>query len=119
MSSGVLVVDDDPAFRGLACRLLIAGGLAVVGEAGGVATAIAAATALRPCAALVDVGLPDGDGIDLARELSAHPWNLRVILTSSDPDAATAEDIRRSGADAFFPKDQLARAPLSSMLTIP
>ncbi len=45
---GVLVVDDDAAFRGLARRLLIAAGLRVVGEADGVATALAAARELRP-----------------------------------------------------------------------
>jgi CheY-like chemotaxis protein len=60
---GVLVVDDDAAFRGLARRLLIAAGLRVVGEADGVATAIAAARELRPDGALVHLRLGDGDGI--------------------------------------------------------
>jgi DNA-binding NarL/FixJ family response regulator len=111
-----MVVDDDPAFRRLARRLLVAGGLAVVGEAESVAAAIAAAHELRPGGALVDIGLPDGDGIGLARELSALPWRLRVVLTSVDPDAASADDVRRCGADGFFPKEQLPNAPLSHLL---
>ena len=37
------------------------------------ATGLAATTELRPDAVLVDVGLPDGDGIALARELAALP----------------------------------------------
>jgi DNA-binding NarL/FixJ family response regulator len=117
--AGVLVVDDDPAFRGLARRLLIAEGLAVVGEADGVATGLAAARALRPDGALVDMRLGDGDGLALARELLALPWRPRVILTSTHPDAASADDVRRSGAGAFFPKDQLPDAPLKLLFSKP
>jgi DNA-binding NarL/FixJ family response regulator len=116
MSGVVLVVDDDPAFRGLARRLLVASGLVVGGEAGNVATAIAVAHEVRPDAALVDVGLPDGDGIALAGRLSALPWRPRVILTSTDADAASAEDVRRCGAGGFVPKDQLPNVALGSLL---
>ncbi|MCW3064435.1 MAG: response regulator receiver protein [Solirubrobacterales bacterium] len=112
----VLVVDDDPVFRGLARRVLVAGGLIVVAEVATVAEAIAAAHQLRPSAALVDVGLPDGDGIELACVLVALPWRPRVVLTSTDPDAASAEDVRRSGAGAFVPKDELPSAPLVRLL---
>jgi len=59
----VLVVDDDPEFRELAGRLLAASGLTVVGEADGVAAALEAAVQLKPSAVLVDVELPDGDGV--------------------------------------------------------
>jgi CheY-like chemotaxis protein len=112
----VLVVDDDSVFRGLARRMLAGWGLVVVGEAGTVATALVAAMELRPAAALVDVGLPDGDGIALARELSALPWRPRVVLTSADPDAVSADDVRLSGADAFIAKDELPNAPLCRLL---
>ncbi|HWK26962.1 MAG TPA: response regulator [Solirubrobacter sp.] len=116
MAPSVLVVDDDPAFRGLACRLLIAFGLVPAGEAGTAAAALAAAGALRPDAVLVDVGLPDRDGIALAGELTALPWHPRVVLTSSDADAASPADVRRSGAAAFVPKDQLPNAALTRLL---
>ena len=78
MSGAVLVVDDDPVFRDLARRIITACGLIVVGEACTVAAAIEAADTLRPDAALVDVGLPDGDGIALAERLAALPWRPRV-----------------------------------------
>ena len=116
MSWRVLVVDDDPAFRGLAGRMLGACGLALAGEAGSVAAAIAAACALRPSAFLVDIGLPDGDGITLAGRLTALPWRPLVVLTSSDSEAATPADVERCGATAFVPKDQLPNAPLHSLL---
>ena len=94
----VLIVDDDAAFRGLAARVLAAMGLQVVGEAGTYAEGAAAAAELRPDAALVDVGLPDGDGIELAAHLVALPWRPRVVVTSSDPDADAAR--RPSSASA-------------------
>jgi DNA-binding NarL/FixJ family response regulator len=114
---GVLVVDDDAAFRALMRRLLTAEGLAVVGEADGVATAIAAARELEPDGALVDVRLGDGDGIALAQELLALPWRPRVVLTSTHSDAATPDEVRRWGAGGFFPKDQLPNAPLRLLLS--
>jgi DNA-binding NarL/FixJ family response regulator len=115
--SGILVVDDDPAFRGLVRRLLTAEGLDVVGEADGVATAIVAAHDLHPDGALVDIRLGDGDGIALAKELAALPWQPLVVLTSARSDAASADEISRSGAGGFFPKDQLPNAPLKRLLS--
>jgi DNA-binding NarL/FixJ family response regulator len=116
MSRSVLVVDDDPAFRLLARRLLIVFGLALAGEADTAVAAMAAAGSLRPDAVLVDVGLPDRDGIALAADLTELPWHPRVVLTSSDAEAASAADVQRSGALAFVPKDQLPNAALRQLL---
>lgn len=116
MNGTVLVVDDDPAFRRLAQRILASCGLAVAGEADTAASAISVAGTLRPEAVLVDVGLPDSDGIALARQLTALPWRPRVVLTSSNAEAATASEVRTSGAEAFVPKDDLPSAPLGDLL---
>jgi DNA-binding NarL/FixJ family response regulator len=115
----VLVIDDDPAFRGVARRILVARGLVVVGEAGTVAAASEAALSLRPDAVLVDVGLPDGDGVVLAAQLAALPWHPRVLLTSTDPEVVPAEDVARSGALGFVPKQQLPDAPLERLFSAP
>lgn len=119
MPGSVLVVDDDPGFRALARRLLVASGLVVAGEAESFATAMAAAHELRPDGALVDIRLPDGDGVDLARELRALPWRPRVVLTSADPDAAAPDDVTSCGAGAFFAKDHLPNVSLSRLLATP
>jgi CheY-like chemotaxis protein len=116
MGQSVLVVDDDPAFRQLASRMLIAMGMDVVAEAGSVAEAIEAANATRPAAALVDVDLPDGNGISLTHQLTALPWRPRVVLTSVDSEAAGAEDVRRSGAMAFVRKADLPNGTLLRLL---
>jgi DNA-binding NarL/FixJ family response regulator len=116
LMKGVLVVDDDPAFRHLAQRILEASGLAVAGEAETAASALSVAGALRPDAVLVDVGLPDRDGVALARDLVALPWRPRVVLTSTNAEAATASEVRSSGAEAFVPKDELPGAALDDLL---
>lgn len=116
VATAVLLIDDDPAFRALARRVLSGIDFAVVGEADTAASGLAAATELRPDAILVDVGLPDGDGIELARELAALPWEPRVVLTSVDADAATPDAVRESGAHGFAPKDDLPGTGLQLLL---
>jgi two-component system nitrate/nitrite response regulator NarL len=69
---------------------------------------------LRPDAVLVDVGLPDRSGIDLARELVALPWQPRVVLTSTDRDAMSGSP--QNGTPPFVPKEELPNAPLLQLL---
>ena len=116
MAPSVLVVDDDPVFRALAASVLADNGLAVVGEADSVSAALSAAARLEPTAALVDVGLPDGDGFTLARQLTTLPWHPRVVITSIDADAGSVDEVRRSGARAFVAKADLPNAPLGRLL---
>ena len=111
MTSYVLLVDDDETFRGLAARLLAALDLGEVVEAGSVASALDSAERLQPVAALVDVSLPDGDGVELAARLVSMPWRPRVLLTSSDLEAP-----RSAGAIPFIAKDHLADGALRSRL---
>jgi CheY-like chemotaxis protein len=117
MPISVLVVDDDASFRALASRTLVSWGYAVVAEAGTFAEAVARSAELQPQAMLVDIGLPDGDGFDLARRLSALPWRPRVVLISSDSDAANGAEARRMGAVGFVPKDELPGASLRGLIS--
>jgi CheY-like chemotaxis protein len=116
MDRSILVVDDDPAFRELAGRFLADLGLRVTAEAGTVAAALTMAEETRPDAALVDIDLPDGDGITLAGVLAALPWKPRIVLTSVDPDAAPPDEVRRSGAYGFLSKDKLTNDSLLRLL---
>jgi two-component system nitrate/nitrite response regulator NarL len=113
----VLLIDDDPSFRVLAQRAIAGTGMSVIGEADTAREGVKAARDLQPDVVLVDVGLPDCDGITLARELSALPWGPRVILTSVDPDAATPDEVERSGASGFIPKHDLTGPGLKLLKT--
>jgi DNA-binding NarL/FixJ family response regulator len=112
----VLVVDDNPEFRKLAGRLLVASGMTVVGEADSVAAAVEAAARLEPSGVLVDVELPDGDGIALAAQLAALPWHPRIVLTSIDGEITTADEAQQAGARAFVNKADLPNMPLARLL---
>jgi CheY-like chemotaxis protein len=112
----VLVVDDDSAFRDLAARILTGWGLVVVGEAGTVASAVDFAVELHPDVALVDVGLPDGDGFALTERLVSLPRSVRVILISSDADSVSVRAAERAGAQGFVGKDDLSGQELRRLL---
>jgi len=81
------------------------------------AEAVERSAELRPDAVLVDIGLPDGDGFVLARQLSALPWRPRVVLISSDSDGANSAAARRMGAVGFVPKDELLGAQLRRLIS--
>jgi CheY-like chemotaxis protein len=107
MPRSVFVVDDDSSFRQLAAGLLRSWGHDVVGEAGSVAEAVEQLAQLHPEIVLVDIGLPDGDGFELIARMRLMPWQPRIWLISSDPDAATEAEARRAGAAGFVPKTEM------------
>jgi DNA-binding NarL/FixJ family response regulator len=115
MALSVLLIDDDPDFRASARRVLHYGGAEVVGEVTTVADAAPAVDALRPDAILLDVGLPDGNGVQLARTLAGREWSPRIVLTSVDVDATSDAAARAAGAAGFVPKHELP-GPLMSLL---
>jgi DNA-binding NarL/FixJ family response regulator len=112
----VLLVDDDAAFRARIRAVLTERGYEIVGEAATLAQARAAVAELVPEALLLDVNLPDGNGIRFAEELSAKASAPRVMLTSNDPGGAPAGLVRRSGASGFVSKAELITADLRAYL---
>ena len=116
MSDGVLIVDDDPRFRVLARSLLAGAGLAVAGEAADGAGALATCAALGPAAVLLDIGLPDLDGFEVARRLSAAPDAPRVLLVSADADPVPDRAVAACGAVGFLHKAALASCDLRAYL---
>jgi CheY-like chemotaxis protein len=114
----VLIVDDDPGFLALAGRIVGELGVDAVATAEDATQALKLAHESRPDAALVDIGLPDGDGIELAYQLSEMPWKPRVVLTSSDSDGFLAAEAReRPHRLPFIAKEELASDRLRRALT--
>jgi DNA-binding NarL/FixJ family response regulator len=112
----ILIVDDHAGFRRFARAFLEAAGHEVVGESGTAAAAIAAARRLRPDAVLLDVGLPDMDGFEVARELAGGP---AVVLTSSRSAAEYGSRMSTTPAAGFIAKSDLSRAALGRLLEEP
>ena len=115
MPPRLLIVDDDAAFRRLARRLLEVA-FDVVGEAATAAEARSSVLAARPDVVLLDVRLPDGDGLALAGELGGGAGSPAVVLTSSDDLAALIDDDAVAGVRGFIPKAALDDRALVALL---
>jgi CheY-like chemotaxis protein len=113
----VLIVDDHPAFRRLARKLVEAAGYLVVGDAEDGASAIAAVRALCPDVVLLDVLLPDMTGIDVARELARRPGRPLVVLTSSRTAADLGTALLSEYAAGFITKRDLTVAALAALVS--
>jgi two-component system response regulator DevR len=84
-----LLDDHEVVRRGLKNLLEAEDGIEVVGEAGTAAAGLSRMTALRPDVALLDVRLPDGDGVTVCREIrSALPATSCLMLTAYGDDQA-------------------------------
>lgn len=100
-----LVDDHEMVRRGVAGLLEADPGIEVVAEAGTVAQGLGRITATRPDVALLDVRLPDGNGIDLCRELRSRLDGIRcIILTAYDDDDALVAAVV-AGASGYLLKD--------------
>jgi CheY-like chemotaxis protein len=116
MAARVLIVDDHPAFRAAARRLLELEGYDVVGEAEDGLSAIAAARALRPDFILLDVQLPDLDGFEVAEQLSGDENPPAVVLTSSRDRSDYGPCLATTPACGFLPKAELSAAGIADIL---
>ncbi len=100
-----LVDDHEVVRRGLVDLLSADDDLEVIGEAGSVSQALARIPALAPDVAVLDVRLPDGNGIELCRDLLSLLPDLRcLMLTSFTSDEAMLDAIL-AGASGYVIKD--------------
>lgn len=109
-----LVDDHEVVRRGLATLLEDDPDLTVIGEAGSVSQALARIPALRPDVAVLDLQLPDGNGVELCRELLSQLPELRCLMLTSFTDDQAMLDAILAGASGYVVKDiqgmDLARA---------
>lgn len=115
MPSTVLIVDDHAGFRRAARALLEAEGYVVIAESATGGDALEAADRVQPTLVLLDVGLPDIDGIRVAALLTAADCGRAVVLTSSRDAADYQPLLEGCGARGFIPKDELSGAALAAL----
>jgi DNA-binding NarL/FixJ family response regulator len=115
MPSTVLIVDDHAGFRTVARTLLEAEGFDVVAESATGGEALEAAERLEPELVLLDIGLPDVDGIEVAGRLTRRARPPAVVLTSSRDSSDYRNLIERSGARGFIPKAELCGERLAAL----
>ncbi len=112
----MLLVDDHDGFRAEARALLELDGLVVVGETGSAVEALVLAKDLRPEVVLLDVGLPDGDGIELVGRLREQSPGASIVLISGRQERDYGGRVARSGADSFVEKSALQPGVIPDLL---
>ncbi len=108
-STSVVVVEDHALIRdGLRMLLATEREFLLIGEAQSVAEARSVVAQRKPDLVILDIGLPDGDGLDLADELIAANRMLRVLIMTGDLSPATVGRALASKAHAYVPKQHSA-----------
>jgi two-component system response regulator EvgA len=114
--STILIVDDDPRFRTQARNVLVADGFDVIGEAADGASGLEAARALQPDFVLLDIGLPDVEGFEVARLLTVNGQASRVVLTSSRDARAYGRRLTNGHSLGFIPKERISGAAIRALV---
>ncbi|WP_460302009.1 response regulator [Actinocorallia aurea] len=117
MTVNVVIVDDDARFRQLATALLARHGCVAVAAMPDAESGLAAARQLNPHGMLLDVNLPDQDGLAVAQALREAGQGVRVVLTSTEPMPWSQEELAQAGVRAFVPKEKLLSADLFTLFT--
>ena len=100
------IVDDSQVVRmGLKALLASERGIALVGEAGKVAEAVAMAATVRPDIVLLDIRLPDGSGFDACRRILQDNPQTRILFLTSVIDDQLINDAIRCGGHGYLLKE--------------
>jgi DNA-binding NarL/FixJ family response regulator len=99
-----LLDDHEIVRRGVRDLLEAESGITVVGEAGTAASALARIPALRPDVAVLDVRLPDGDGVSVCRDIRSRMPEVACLMLTSFGDDEALFDAIMAGAAGYVLK---------------
>jgi DNA-binding NarL/FixJ family response regulator len=100
----VIVADDDPLARRVVRDALEAGGIVVIAEAASGREAVELSLYYKPDVVLMDLVMPDGDGIQATRRILARAPELEVVILTSSDDEDVGLVGLRAGASGFLNK---------------
>src|SRR4051812_47691780 len=101
----VVIVDDHPLIRRGLERMIHSGdGFTVCGEAGNAAEAMEIITSMQPDLAIIDVGLPGEDGIELTRRVVAKFPRMAILILSMHEEPEYAVRALEAGARGYMVK---------------
>jgi len=113
-----LVDDHEVVRRGVADLLDEEDDLTVIGQAGTVADALSRVPALMPDVVVLDVRLPDGNGVELCRELRSRLPELNCLMFTSFTDEQAMMDAILAGAGGYVIKDIKGMDLVSAVRTV-
>lgn len=102
----ILIVDDHPLFRdGLHRAIGLEDDLRIVGECATGEEAMRRAAELQPDVMLLDINLPDINGIQVTRQLKNEQSEINIVMLTAYHDSEQVLHAMRAGASAYCPKD--------------
>ena len=113
-----LVDDHEMVRRGVADLLDDEDDLTVIGQASLVSEALLRIPALRPDVAVLDIRLPDGNGVELCRELRSRVPELKCLMLTSFTDEQAMMDAILAGAAGYVIKDIKGLDLVSAIRTV-
>ena len=106
MTTKILIADDHKILReGLRSMLQSEKGFEVVGEAGDGRTAVSMAMERHPDVVIIDIAMPDLNGIEATRQINAKLPRVKVIALSMYADGRFIRDVLDAGASGYLLKD--------------
>ncbi|PYC68205.1 DNA-binding response regulator [Streptomyces tateyamensis] len=115
----VVLADDQPLVRaGLRVLISDTEDLAVVGEAGNGAEALALARELRPDVVVMDIRMPGMDGIEATRQVTAGEGLAKVLMLTTFDDDDYVYGALRAGASGFLVKDMALEEILGAIRVV-
>ncbi len=113
-----LLDDHEIVRRGVRDLLEAQDDIVVIGEAGTAASALARIPALRPDVAVLDVRLPDGDGVSVCREIRSQLPEVACLMLTSFGDDEALFDAIMAGAAGYVLKQIRALDLVGAVRTI-
>ena len=118
MKTTILVVDDHAMFREGVRQMLELNGFHVVGEAGDGREALAAVLELSPEIVIMDISMPNIDGIAATRDIKAHSPDTKVIAMSIHGGKRFVEKMLQAGASGYILKDSAPEQLVEAVYTV-
>ncbi|MEW6046353.1 MAG: response regulator transcription factor [Bacillota bacterium] len=101
----LVLADDHPLFRDGIRSLLEARGLEVIGEASTASETVRLTLSLRPDLVLMDIGMPEGGGLEATRLIKASAPEVKIIILTVYDDDQTLFEAIKCGADGYLTKN--------------
>jgi len=115
----ILLADDHAVVRrGFQMILAEQSDMEIVGEAGNGREALELAAKLKPDVVVMDVAMPELNGIEATRRMAEHAPHARVLALSMHKDSVYVREILRAGARGYLLKDSVAADLVSAVRAI-
>lgn len=115
----ILLADDHPVVRqGFKLILDEQPDMEIVGEAGNGREALALAESLKPDVVVMDVAMPELNGIEATRRMADAAPHARVVALSMHKDSVYVREILRAGARGYLLKDSVAADLVSAVRSV-